>query len=428
MSIFAAILLSTIPVMKFFIRIFTLLFFVSSAFAKIEMLDRVAIIVGEGVVLESQVKTMLKNIEKRYESQGAALPPDEIILDQVNERLIIEELQLQLANQAGVRISDSELNDAFENIARSNGVTLDRFIQTIEDDGESYEVLRENVKKEMTIQRVQRGKVGREINITEQELDGFLATEGAMNTLSPELFVRQILVSDESTANKILDELKEGIDFSELAVKYSKSSNASSGGDMGWRNLADLPSLFSEALVSKKKGFISNALKSGSGYYILKLEDKRGDLVRFEEQWHVRHILMMTTKLRDETFTKKELGEVRDRVIAGEDFSLLAKEFSEDPGSGSKGGDLDWLSKGQTAPAFEKMMLESPIGEISPVFESEFGFHFLEVLDQRTEDLTEEVIKDRAYGILFSRKYDEELENTLRTMRAEAFVEYKELD
>ncbi|MDG1061369.1 MAG: peptidylprolyl isomerase, partial [SAR86 cluster bacterium] len=169
-------------------------------------------------------------------------------------------------------------------------------------------------------------------------------------------------------------------------------------------------------------------LKSGSGFYILKLEDKRGDLVRFEDQWNVRHILMMTTKLRDETFTKKELEEVRKRVLDGEDFSLLAKEFSEDPGSASRGGDLDWLSRGKTAPAFEKMMLESPVGEISPVFESEFGFHFLQVLDTRTEDLTEEVIKDRAYGILFARKFDEELENTLRTTRAEAFVEFKELD
>ena len=158
------------------------------------------------------------------------------------------------------------------------------------------------------------------------------------------------------------------------------------------------------------------------------LQDKRGDLVRFEDQWNVRHILMMTTKLRDETFTKKELEEVRARALAGENFDLLAKEFSEDPGSASRGGDLDWISLGKTAPRFEKMMLESPLNEISPVFESEFGYHFLEVLDKRTEDLTEEVIKDRAYGILFSRKYDEQLENTLRTSRAEAFVEFKELD
>ena len=396
--------------------------------AKIEILDRVAIIVGEGVVLESQVNNMLASIEKRYQEQGAPMPPQEALLEQVQERLIIEELQLQMGRQAGIRVGDGELNQAFENIAQTNGLSLEEFIKTLEAEGESYEELRSQVRKEMIIQRVQRGKVGRAVDITEQELDGFLATEGAVKELSPELFVRQILVSDQNKADSLLIKINNGEDFADLARKNSKSSNASSGGEMGWRNLADLPSLFAGALKNKKKGYLSPPLKSGSGFYILKLEDKRGDLVRFEDQWNVRHILMMTTKLRDETFTKKELEEVRKRVLDGEDFSLLAKEFSEDPGSASRGGDLDWLSRGKTAPAFEKMMLESPVGEISPVFESEFGFHFLQVLDTRTEDLTEEVIKDRAYGILFARKFDEELENTLRTTRAEAFVEFKELD
>ena len=396
--------------------------------AKIEVLDRVAIIVGEGVVLESQVNNMLENIKTRYQEQGAPMPPQEVMLEQVQERLIIEELQLQMGRQAGIRVGDGELNQAFENIAQSNGLSLERFIETLEAEGESYEELRSQVRKEMIIQRVQRGKVGREVNITEQELDGFLATEGAVKELSPELFVRQILVSDQNKANSLLMDIENGADFANLAKENSTSSNASSGGEMGWRNLADLPSLFADALKNKKKGYISPPLKGGSGYFILKLEDKRGDLVRFEEQWNVRHILMMTTKLRDETFTKKELEEVRARVVGGEDFSLLAKEYSEDPGSASRGGDLDWLSLGKTAPAFEKMMIESPVNEISPVFESEFGFHFLQVLETRTEDLTEEVIKDRAYGILFARKFDEELENSLRTTRAEAFIEFKELD
>ena len=396
--------------------------------AKIEILDRVAIIVEDGVVLESQVNNLLENIKSRYQEQGASMPPYEMMLEQVQERLIIEELQLQMARRAGIRVGDGELNQAFENIAQSNGLSLEDFIETLEAEGESYEELRSQVRKEMIIQRVQRGRVGREVDITEQELDGFLATEGAVKELSPELFVRQILVPDKKKADSLLTEIDNGADFANLAKQNSTSSNASSGGEIGWRNLADLPSLFADALKNKKKGYISPPLKGGSGFYILKLEDKRGDLVRFEDQWNVRHILMMTTKLRDETFTKKELEEVRARVLDGEDFSLLAKEYSEDPGSASRGGDLDWLSLGKTAPAFEKMMLESPVSKVSPVFESEFGFHFLQVLDTRTEDLTEEVIKDRAYGILFARKFDEELENTLRTTRAEAFVEFKELD
>ena len=396
--------------------------------AKVEVLDRVAIIVGDGVVLESQINSMLESIEQRFTEQGAALPPAESMLEQVRERLIIEELQLQMAIRGGVRVGDGELNQAFEEIANNNEMTLEAFIESLESEGTSYEELRDQVRKEMIIQRVQRGRVGRQVNITEQELDGFLATEGSVKELSPELFVRQILVEDKIKAEKVLSDLELGKDFQVLAKEYSTSANAVSGGEMGWRNLADLPSLFAGALKGKKKGYVSPPLESGSGFFILKLEDKRGSLVRFEEQWNARHILMMPTKLRDETFTKSELEAVRDRAIAGEDFALLAKEFSEDPGSASRGGDLEWLSMGKTAPAFEKMMTTSPLQEISPVFESEFGFHFLQVLGQRTEDLTEEVIKDRAYGIIFARKYDEELENSLRTMRAEAFVEFKELD
>jgi len=396
--------------------------------AKVEILDRVAIIVGDGVVLESQINSMLKSIEQRFAEQGAALPPAESMLEQVRERLIIEELQLQMAIRGGVRVGDGELNQAFEEIAKNNEMTLEAFIESLESEGASYEELRDQVRKEMIIQRVQRGKVGRQVDITEQELDGFLATEGSVKELSPELFVRQILVEDKIKAEKVLSDLESGEDFQVLAKERSTSANAASGGEMGWRNLADLPSLFADALKGKKKGYVSPPLESGSGFFVLQLEDKRGNLVRFEEQWNARHILMMPTKLRDETFTKSELEAVRDRAMAGEDFALLAKEFSEDPGSASRGGDLEWLSLGKTAPAFEKMMITSPLQEISPVFESEFGFHFLQVLGQRTEDLTEEVIKDRAYGIIFARKYDEELENSLRTMRAEAFVEFKELD
>ena len=396
--------------------------------AKVEILDRVAIIVGDGVVLESQINSMLKSIEQRFAEQGAALPPAESMLEQVRERLIIEELQLQMAIRGGVRVGDGELNQAFEEIAKNNEMTLEAFIESLESEGASYEELRDQVRKEMIIQRVQRGKVGRQVDITEQELDGFLAIEGSVKELSPELFVRQILVEDKIKAEKVLSDLESGEDFQVLAKERSTSANAASGGEMGWRNLADLPSLFADALKGKKKGYVSPPLESGSGFFVLQLEDKRGNLVRFEEQWNARHILMMPTKLRDETFTKSELEAVRDRAMAGEDFALLAKEFSEDPGSASRGGDLEWLSLGKTAPAFEKMMTTSPLQEISPVFESEFGFHFLQVLGQRTEDLTEEVIKDRAYGIIFARKYDEELENSLRTMRAEAFVEFKELD
>ena len=234
--------------MKKYIHVALAIFMTIPLSAKVEVLDRVAIIVGDGVVLESQINSMLESIEQRFTEQGAALPPAESMLEQVRERLIIEELQLQMAIRGGVRVGDGELNQAFEEIANNNEMTLEAFIESLESEGTSYEELRDQVRKEMIIQRVQRGTVGRQVNITEQELDGFLATEGSVKELSPELFVRQILVEDKIKAEKVLSDLESGEDFQLLAKEYSTSANAVSGGEMGWRNLADLPSLFADAL------------------------------------------------------------------------------------------------------------------------------------------------------------------------------------
>ena len=237
--------------MKHYIYLILSLFILPLS-AKIEVLDRVAIIVGEGVVLESQIDNMMETIKDRYKDQGALTPPEEVMIEQVKERLIIEELQLQMAQRAGIRIGDGELNQAFIEIAESNGLTLEEFIESLESQGAPYEELRKQVRKEMIIQRVQRGNVGGSVNITEQELDGFLATEGAVKELSPELFIRQILVSDQIQANQLITKIKAGESFSSLAKTYSNSSNASSGGEMCWRNLIDLRTLFSNALKGKK--------------------------------------------------------------------------------------------------------------------------------------------------------------------------------
>ena len=197
---------------------------------------------------------------------------------------------------------------------------------------------------------------------------------------------------------------------------------------MNWRKAVDMPRLFEEALKSQPIGFISNPLESGSGYHILKLEDKRGNFVKYEDQWLSRHILLTPSTIRNDEDTINQLNNIRQRIIDGEDFSSLADQFSEDPGSAKLGGDLGWVGLGVFAPEFEKMMLETKINQISEVFETQFGFHFLQVLGKRNHELTEKLIKDQAYAILYDRKYSEELENTLRTMRAEAFVEFKVLD
>ena len=395
--------------------------------AKVELLDRVAVIVDDGVIMESQIEDTLVDIKKSYEEQNLPLPPMDVLMEQITERLIIEELQLQLADRAGVKISDAELNVTFERLASNNSMTLEEFIAFVENQGDSYEQLRESIRRDMRIQRIQRGRVDSNIDITEKEFEAFLATDETLAALEPELLVRQILVKDKDTAELIKTKL-ESEDFGNLAIQYSISSNASSGGLLPWRKAVEMPELFENAVKKQSIGFISEPLESGSGYHILKLEDKRGEYVKFEDQWSSRHILLIPSAIRTEDETKVQLTEIRERIINGEKFEDLAKEFSEDPGSAKQGGDLGWLGLGVTAPEFEQTMTTSEIGVISEVFETDFGFHFLEVLDKRNHELTDELISNRAYQILYASKFDVELENTLRTMRAEAFVEFKDLD
>lgn len=413
--------------MKKIIFLFTALISIPSI-SKIETLDRIAVIVDDGILMESQIDIALEEIVKRYDAQNIPKPAISVLREQTIEKLVVEELQLQMAERAGVRISDAELNSTVARIASNNGMSLEDFILYLDGEGESYQRLRDNIKKEMTVQRVQRGRVGSSINITDKEFEAFLATDESLKQLEPELLVRQILVKTSSEASEVLEKINTGLDFEILAKEFSISSNASEGGLMNWRKKSDMPSLFAEGLEGVDVGQVSSPLKSGAGLHILKVEEKRGDFVEYEDQWLVRHILLMPSEIRNEEASELELIDIRNRVMNGEDFSTLAKEFSEDPGSAQKGGELDWMGKGITAAEFEATFTKIEEGVVSEVFQTEFGFHFLELLGQRNKDMTNEAIENRAFNILYSRKYDEELENTLRSMRAEAFVEIKDLD
>ena len=413
--------------MKKIIFLFTALVSIPSI-SKIETLDRIAVIVDDGILMESQIDIALEEIIKRYDAQNIPKPAINVLREQTIEKLVVEELQLQMAERAGVRISDAELNATVARIASNNGMSLEDFILYLDGEGESYQRLRNNIKKEMTVQRVQRGRVGSSINITDKEFEAFLATDESLKQLEPELLVRQILVKTSNEASEVLEKINTGLDFEVLAKEFSISSNASEGGLMNWRKKSDMPSLYAEGLEGVDVGQVSSPLKSGAGLHILKVEEKRGDFVQYEDQWLVRHILLMPSEIRNEEASELELIDIRKRVINGEDFSTLAKEFSEDPGSAQKGGELDWMGKGITAAEFEATFTTIEEGIVSEVFQTEFGFHFLELLDQRNKDMTNEAIENRAFNILYSRKYDEELENTLRSMRAEAFVEIKDLD
>jgi peptidyl-prolyl cis-trans isomerase SurA len=396
--------------------------------ARVEILDRVAVIVDDGLIMESQIEESIKEVEMNVRAQNIQMPPANELREQVIERLIIEELQLQLGDLYGIRISDGELNQSINTIAANNQLSLEEFIFTVEEAGQSYESLREKIRSDMIIQRVQRGRVGNEINITEQEFESFMRTDPSVAQIRPELLVRQILVKTEKKAQSVLARLDANESFEVIAKEISLAGNASSGGLMPWRKIADMPKVFGEALLEEIVGTISNPISTGSGFHILKIEEKRGPFVKYEDQWNVRHILLMPTAIRDLTATFDEMEDIRNKVISGEDFGALAKEFSEDTGSALNGGDLGWFAKGVMVGQFEEMMLSSENNVISEVFQTDYGYHFLEVLGTRNFDKTSEEIEDRAYNGLYSRKFDEELENTLRSMRAEAFVEIKTLD
>jgi len=410
---------------------FTLLttFFLSSSlYSEIEILDRVAVIVEDGLIMESQIRKDLEDIIKRYDEQNIPKPDVSILREQVIESLIIAELQLQLADRYGIRISDEELNNTISRIAANNNYQLEEFIKFIENDGSSYVDFRENVKKQITIQRVQRGRVGSEIDITEKEFEAFLETNESLSELEPELLVRQILVKDINKANEIYEKIQNGVSFKSIAQSEPSNTSKKNNGLMEWRKAIDMPELFSRAINLKPVGFVSEPIKSGAGYHILKLEEQRGRFVKNEDQWLARHILLIPSTIRDDEATIQELENIRQKIIDGENFAKMADDYSEDPGSAKSGGELGWYGKGVFAAEFEKVMVEIEPNVISEIFETEFGYHFLEVIDTRNYDMTRDLIRDEAYQILYERKFNEELENTLRAIRAEAFVEFKELD
>ena len=417
--------------------LFICFFYVEKIEAKIELLDRVVAVVDSGVVMESQLNQRVQDIIGRLRSDGMELPPKEVLEEQVLERLIVEEIQLQIGEQAGVKISDAELNRALSMIASENSMNLEQFKESLDANNDSYVKLRDQVRKELIIQRVQRGKVGANIEISEQEIENFLNSEEGRSRLAEQYNVQQILLSLSSSApeNKVnlvkekganlIKRYKEGESFEKLAATYSSDQNALEGGSLGWRKSSELPSLFSNVVVKMKVGEISELIRSGAGFHIIRLSEKRGDVVKFEDQTLVRHILIQSSEIRSENQTKELINEIHQELIDGEDFKQLARQHSEDPGSKMEGGELGWSSPDSFDPAFEAVMNSVDIGEMSKPFQSSFGWHILEVLDRRNEDISDDVRKNRAYSIIFNRKFEQELQRTLIELRSESYVDIK---
>lgn len=419
------------------IGLFLYFFYVEKIESKIELLDRVVAVVDSGVVMESQLNQRVQDIIGRLRGNGMELPPKEVLEEQVLERLIIEEIQLQIGDQAGVKISDAELNRALSMIASENSMNLEQFKESLDANNDSYVKLRDQIRKELIIQRVQRGKVGANIEISEQEIENFLNSEEGRSKLAEQYNVQQILLSLSSSAPEnevnlvkekganLIERYREGESFEKLAATYSSDQNALEGGSLGWRKSSELPTLFSKVVVKMKVGEISELIRSGAGFHIIRLSEKRGDVVKFEDQTLVRHILIQGSEIRSENQTKELINNIHQELIDGEDFKQLARQYSEDPGSKMEGGELGWSSPDSFDPAFEAVMNSIDIGEMSKPFQSSFGWHILEVLDRRNEDISDDVRKNRAYSIIFNRKFEQELERTLIELRSESYVDIK---
>ena len=409
-----------------------------SATAQIQLLDKVIAIVDDDVVLQSELDLRVASVYAQIQQSGTQPPPQEILLQQVLDRLISERLQLNIAYSAGVRIPDEELNMAMARIAAGNKLSMEQYVEQIHAQGQTVANIREEIRNEMTLMRVQQGKVMRRIRISEQELDNFLNSEEGRFLTSPDVNVGQILLSVPSSsstadADKVLARANDlraqtiaGTDFRQLAIANSADQSALQGGDLGWRKMAQLPGVFIDAVEDMGLGEISEPIRSGAGYHLLKLYERRGGGEQLIEQHFARHILIKPNQIRDQDTTVAELNSLRDRVLAGEDFAELAKEFSEDPGSGLKGGELGWSTPGMFVPEFEQTMNGIAVDEISAPFSSQFGWHILQVTERRKQDFSGDILRNRAENMLRQRKYEEELQVWLQEIRDEAFIEIKE--
>ncbi len=412
---------------------------VGNAYAAEQPLDRVAAIVDNDIVMQSQYQARLKEVQEAISKRSAEQPSEEVLRQQVMERLILDAIQLQIAERSGIQVSDEELAESMATIAERNGLTQSEFEKALSADGLTLEDAREQIRQEMIISRVRQYRVAERIQVTDQEVQNFLNSDLGKMQLAEEFELANIMIplpdaatseelaQAEETVTTIVEQLEQGGDFSQLAMAYSASENALEGGDMGWRNAAQMPPPFDRMLSTMQVGQITPPTRTAGGIIMIKLLDKRGDEVMYRDEVHVRHILLKPSEIRSPEATRKLAARLYERLRNGEDFAELAKQFSEDPGSALNGGDLDWVDPNSLAPAFREEMARTATGEMSAPFESQFGWHVLQVIDRRSTDSSAQVREQQATNLLRNRKYDEELQTWLRQIRDEAYVEIKDL-
>lgn len=407
-----------------------------SASARQVSLDKVAVIVDQGVVLESEIKELISTVKRNAITNNQTLPSDQALRTQSIERLIVSNLQMQMANRMGIQISDPQLDQTINNMAQQNGMTIEQLREQIAKDGISYEVYREDVRKELITGEVTRANVRRRIYVTPQEINNLVKLLDEQGAQQAEYNLGHILIgfpsqaTDEDInaakdrAEKVLELLGNGSDFTKIAIASSSGAKALEGGDMGWLNINAMPTLFAEAVQGKDKDELIGPIRSGAGFHILKIKDFRGvEIVKIEET-NARHILIKPSVILSEDKAKEMLVEFKEKIIAGElEFADLAKEHSEDPGSALRGGELGWNDPNIYVPAFKNALAVLEKDEIGEPFRSQHGWHLVQLIDRRVDDATEKRKADKAHQLLFNRKFAEETDAWLREMRDTAYIE-----
>jgi peptidyl-prolyl cis-trans isomerase SurA len=411
----------------------------TAAHADFKPIDRVVAIVENDVILQSELDQRLAEVQQKADSQRGPLPPANELRKQLLDHLILESIQLQMGDHAGVRISDAQLNDAISNIAAKNGIAdLEQFKAALEAQGLSYEEMREQVRREMTIQRVQQGNLNSRVQVTEQEVENFLQSpEGAAMTAGQFRLAHLLypLDSDASNADATRAEqtmaalgaaISSGKTSFEQVLKDKQFEGAQiEGGDLGLRKQEELPAAFAQVAPTLGKGQVSAPFRSGAGIHLLKVLDRKGGGGQIVAQTHARHILIKPSAIRSDDQARDFVAQLRARILKGDDFGALAKQYSDDIGSAMQGGDLDWANPGQFVPAFETAMGALPINGISEPFKSPFGWHVLQVLERRNQDMSQIRWQNQAHQMLYQRKFDDELQAWLQKIRDESFVELK---
>lgn len=400
-------------------------------------LDRIVAVVNDDVILESELQDSIRRIRGQMQQQGNDVPPAREMERQVLEQMVVNRLQLQMARNAGIRVDDETLNRAINDIAQKNNLSLSQFRRILEEDGYNYESFRQKIREEMTIARLRQRQVENRINVTDVEIDNYLSTQELQGSGETEYRLSHILITvpdgaSESereqrrmVAEQILEELGAGREFSELAKEYSDSAQAADGGDLGWRKLSEIPSLFSDEVRNMKKGDVSGIIKNDSGFHVFELTDTRSGESHVVTQTHARHILLRPDELSSEQDIRTRLQQLRERIVNGADFEELARAHSTDTVSAAEGGDLGWINPGDLVPEFEQVMNSLEPGEVSRPFKSDFGWHIVQVLDRRERDNTEQYRRAQAREAIRKRKTEEAMQNWLREMREEAYVEYR---